>query len=59
LKSKPLHGQFLRDISDVVDSSGDGSLIATVPKETEGFIMACQDQAISTNSIKVSSGWFC
>jgi len=55
LKSKPLHGQFLRDISDDVDYRFQWRWLfnSNFTKETEGFIMACQDQAISTNSIKV------
>jgi len=55
LKSKPLHGQFLRDISDAVDYRFQWSWLfhSNFTKELEGFVMACQDQAISTNSIKV------
>ena len=55
LKSKPLHGQFFRDISDDVDHGFQWRWLfhSNFKKEIEGFTMACQDQAISTNSIKV------
>ena len=54
-KSKPLHGQFLRDLAATVDYKFQWSWLSNsnFKKEVEGFIMACQDQAITTNSIKV------
>jgi len=55
LKSNPLHGQLLRNVSDVVDYRFQWRWFfnSNFTKETEEFIMECQDQAISTNSIKV------
>ena len=51
-KEKPLHRQFL---CDAVDSefSMEMAFNKQSQKETEGFIFACQKQAIPTNLIKV------
>ena len=53
-KSKPLHGQFLRDTSDTVDYKFQWSWlsISNFKKEIEGFLIAFQDQATRTNAIK-------
>ena len=44
-QSKPLHGQFLRDVSEVVDQNFQWKwlLASNLKKEVEGFVMACQD----------------
>ena len=54
-KSRPLHGQFLRNVSDTVDHNFQWSWLSgsSFKKEIEGFILACQDQAIKTNLIRV------
>lgn len=53
-KSKPLHGQYIRDIEGKVDSvkTWDWLSAGELKKETEGLIMAAQDQALRTNAIK-------
>jgi len=54
-KEKPLHWQFLRDTVDSIDLSFQLKWLSTsnLKKKTEGFIFACQNQAIPTNLIKV------
>ena len=51
---KPLHGQCLRDIEGKIDKENTWCWlkIGDLKKETEGFIMAAQDQALRTNAIR-------
>ena len=51
---KPLHGQYLRDIEGKIDKENTWCWlkIGDLKKETEGFIMAAQDQALRTNAIR-------
>ena len=51
---KPLHGQYLRDIEGKIDKENTWCWlkIRDLKKETEGFIMAAQDQALRTNTIR-------
>jgi len=52
--TKPLHGQFLRQTQQTADSKSWAWLTTGgLKKETEGFLMAAQDQALRTNAIKV------
>ena len=55
-RDKPLHGQFVREIADAVDVSQQWRWLSgsNLNKECEGLIMAAQDQAITTNCIKVN-----
>ena len=53
LKEKRLHGQFLRDIEEVVDEkTWNWMRNGHLKRETELLIIAAQDQAIRTNAIK-------
>jgi len=52
--TKPLHGQFLGQTQQIADSKSWAWLTTGgLKKETEGFLMAAQDQALRTNAIKV------
>jgi len=45
--TKPLHGQFLRQTQQIADSKSWAWLTTgELKKETEGFLMATQDQAL-------------
>ena len=54
LRDKPLHGQFLREISDKVCIKSQWMWLqkGNFTKELEGHVFAAQEQALSTNSIK-------
>ena len=54
-QSKPLHGQYLQDIKDKSDNDITWSWLKNgeLKKETEGFLIAAQDQALGNNAIKV------
>jgi hypothetical protein len=53
-QGKALHGQYLKDIEGKVDCDNIWNWLTKgeLKKETEGFIMAAQDQALRTNAIK-------
>ena len=53
-QSKPLHDQYLLDIKDKTDNYITWSWLKNgeLKKETEGFLIAAQDQALRTNAIK-------
>jgi len=53
-KSKPLHGQFLRDVQGDMDITWQWSWLTSgsLMPEIEGFILAAQDQAITTNALR-------
>jgi hypothetical protein len=53
-QSKVLHGQYLKDIEGKVDTEKTWSWLKNgdMKKETEGFLLAAQDQALRTNTIK-------
>ena len=53
-KSKPLHGQFIREISDqiCVESQWLWLCYGNLTKEMEGLVFAAQEQALSTNAVK-------
>ena len=55
-RSKPLHGQFLREVETSCDMNFQWKWLssANLKKESEGFIFACQDQAITTNVVKAN-----
>ena len=51
-KSKPLHGQILRQTKDVRDkTSWNWTRKGNLKKETEGLTTAAQDQALRTNPV--------
>ena len=53
-QNKALHGQYLNDTDGKTDCEITWNWLKNgyLKKETEGFIMAAQDQAIRTNAIK-------
>ena len=53
-QGKVRHGQYLKDIEGKVDCDNTWKWLTNgeLKKETEGFIMAAQDQALRTNAIK-------
>ena len=53
-QSKPLHGQYFQDIKDKTDNYITWSWLKNgeLKKETEGFLIAAQDQVLRTNAIK-------
>ena len=53
-QSKPLHSQYLKDIKDKTDNGITWSWLKNgeLKKETKGFLIAAQDQALRTNAIK-------
>ena len=52
-KEKPLHGQYVRSTEEIRDDKSWNWLKrGTLKKETEGTLMAAQDQALRTNAIK-------
>ena len=52
-KGKELHGKFLRETEDGRDPmTWDWLRTGVIKKETEGLIMAAQDQALRTNAIR-------
>ena len=53
-QSKPLHSQYLQDIKDKTDNDITWSWLKNgeLKKETKGFLIAAQDQALRTNAIK-------
>ena len=54
-KEKALHGEFVRQTADVAgEDSGRWLRNGLLKKETEGLILAAQEQALRTNSIKHS-----
>ena len=55
-RDKPLHGQFIRELDDGIDLQQQWSWLcnSNLKKETEGLVMAAQDQAISINYIKAN-----
>ena len=52
LLDKPLHGQFFGSTQDRDEKSWEWIKKGKLKKETEGLLMAAQDQALRTNSIK-------
>lgn len=54
-KSKALHGQYVRDMTVVAEKQSTWQWLTSgrLKKETEGLIIAAQDQALRTNAIKV------
>ena len=54
MQGKALHGQNLKDIEGKVDCDNTWNWLTNgeLKKETKGFIMAAQDQALRTNAIK-------
>ena len=53
-KEKALHGEFVRQTADVAGEDSWRWLRNGFLKETEGLILAAQEQALRTNSIKHS-----
>ena len=53
--SKPLHSQYLQDIKDKTNNGITWSWLknSEIKQETEGFLIAAQDQALCINAIKV------
>ena len=52
-KEKPLHGQYVRSTEEIRDDKSWNWLKrGTLKKETEGTLMAAQDQALRTNAIR-------
>ena len=53
-QSKPLHSRYLQDIKDKTDNDITWNWLkkGELKKKTEGFLIAAQDQALRTNSIK-------
>jgi hypothetical protein len=53
-QNKALHGQYLKNIEGKVDTEKNWSWLRNgdLKKETEGFLLAAQDQALRTNAIK-------
>ena len=52
-KEKPLHGQYVRSTEEIRDDKSWNWLKrGALKKETEGTLMAAQDQALRTNAIK-------
>ena len=52
-KEKPLHGQYVRSTEEIRDyKSWNWLKRGTLKKETEGTLMAAQNQALRTNAIK-------
>ena len=49
---KQLHGQFKRETGDLSGVSWNWIRTGELKKETEGLIVAAQDQALRTNTIK-------
>ena len=50
---KPLHGQFVRGTEQIRDQkTWEWIKRGKLKKESEGFLMAAQDQALRTNSVK-------
>ena len=51
---KALHGQFIRDVTGLVDSRYQWKWLqrSGISKEVEAFLFAAQEQAIPTNIIK-------
>ena len=50
--SKPLHGQFEKNTQGKDKKSWDWLKKGNLKKETEGLLMAAQDQALRTNNVK-------
>ena len=57
-QNKALHGQYLKDTDGKTDCKITWNWLKNgyLKEETEGFIMAAQDQAIRTNAIKAKTG---
>ena len=53
-KDKAMHGQYLRSLEDIADPTNTWNWLhqQDLKKETEGLIIAAQDQALRTNMIK-------
>ena len=52
-KGKPLHGRFFEEVKDIADPESWRWLRnGFLKKETEGMVLAAQEQALRTNSIK-------
>ena len=52
-REKQLHGQFWRNTAEIIDKkTWEWLKKGRLKKETEGMIMAAQDQALRTDSIK-------